>query len=390
MVPVLVALLTFVVTAAVAPPVSAQAPAPAAPRDERRTALVIGNGAYQNGPLRNPVRDAKGMARVLRGQGFEVTLLENAGQKETRRAINDFGKKLREGSVGLFYYAGHGLQVNGRNYLVPVDAAIEEESEVEIEAVDVGAVLSRMDVARNRLNIVILDACRDNPYARSFRSQVRGLASIDAPSGTMIAYATAPGRVARDGAGANGLYTGELLRAMTVPGLRIEDVFKQVRQSVQQQTRGEQVPWESSSLVGDFVFSMPAPAATTRETATDGGAARSTARAPVTLAGAWRGDMIQPDSHKGSYPMILTITELGDGGYRGAVDYPSLGCSGWLTIVERTGVLYRFRERIERGGEACVNGGLVEMRLTGHGSIQIDWYFPEGSLGATSVLRRTD
>src|SRR5206468_7027495 len=133
-------------------------PAADAARGEKRVALVIGNGAYPSAPLRNPARDARGMGAALREQGFEVTLLENAGQKETRRAVNEFGKKLRDGGVGLFYYAGHGLQVNGRNYLVPVDAAIDDESEVEIEAVD-------------------LDACRDNPYARSFRSPVRGLAS---------------------------------------------------------------------------------------------------------------------------------------------------------------------------------------------------------------------
>jgi hypothetical protein len=341
---------------------------------EKRTALVLGNGAYPSSPLRNPVRDARGMAAALRGHGFEVTLLEDAGQKETRRAINELGKKLREGGVGLFYYAGHGLQVGGRNYLVPVDAAIQDENEVEIEAVDVAGVLSRMDAARNRLNLVILDACRDNPYARSFRSPVRGLASIDAPAGTLIAYATAPGRVARDGTGANGLYTGELLRAMAVPGLRIEDVFKRVRQSVQQQTNGEQVPWESSSLVGDFVFSGRAAAAV----------------AAPTLAGAWRGDMIQPGSRRASYPMRMTLTEAGDGGYRGAVDYPSLACSGWLTLIEQRDGVYRFQERLERGPHDCGAGGLVEVRLTGQGSIQLEWYFPDGRLGATSVLRRAD
>ena len=222
---------------------------------------------------------------------------------------------------------------------------------------------------------MILDACRDNPYARSFRSQVRGLASIDAPSGTLIAYATAPGRVARDGTGANGLYTGELLRAMTVPGLRVEDVFKRVRQAVQQQTGGEQVPWESSSLVGDFTFALPGPA--------------ERPGAP-TLAGSWRGEMLQPNSRRASYPMLMTLTELGNGGYRGAVDYPSLGCSGWLTILEERGGVYRFQERLERGPHDCGNGGIVELRVTGQGSIQVDWYFTDGRLGATAVLRRMD
>jgi hypothetical protein len=135
-----------------------------------------------------------------------------------------------------------------------VDAAISSEAEVEVEAVDVASVLARMETARNRVNLVILDACRDNPFARSFRSAARGLAAIDAPSGTLIAYATAPGRVARDGEGANGLYTGELLKALQTPGQRVEEVFKRVRQSVLERSAGEQVPWESSSLVGDFVF----------------------------------------------------------------------------------------------------------------------------------------
>src|SRR5262245_60748765 len=227
-------------------------------RNEKRLALVVGNARYQTSPLRNPLNDARAMTETLRANGFQVIVIENASQREMRRAILDFGHRLREGGgVGLFYFAGHGLQVNGRNYLVPVDAQIESESEVEVEAVDVATVLSRMETARNRLNIVILDACRDNPFARSFRSTSRGLASIDAPSGTMIAYATAPGRVARDGTGANGLYTGELVKAMATPGIKIEDTFKRVRQSVSAQTRGEQVPWESSSLVGDFVLTLP-------------------------------------------------------------------------------------------------------------------------------------
>src|SRR5262245_22782319 len=235
-------------------------------RNENRLALVIGNARYQTSPLRNPVNDARAMTEALRATGFQVIVIENASQREMRRAMIDFGHRLREGGgVGLFYFAGHGMQVNGRNYLLPVDAQIESDAEVEVEAVDVATVLARMETARNRLNIVILDACRDNPFARGSRSIARGLASIDAPSGTIIAYSTAPGRVARDGTGANGLYTGELVKAMAMPSIKIEDTFKRVRQSVSAQTRGEQVPWESSSLVGDFVLTLstsgaPAPA----------------------------------------------------------------------------------------------------------------------------------
>jgi formylglycine-generating enzyme required for sulfatase activity len=233
---------------------------PAAPgQPEKRTALVIGNAAYESGALRNPVNDARAMARALTDLSFEVTLKENLDQKQMKREIQAFGEKLQKGGVGLFYYAGHGIQVNGRNFLLPVGAAIEHEKQVEYEAVDVGAVLSEMDYAHARMNIVILDACRDNPFARSFRSISQGLASIDAPTGTLIAYATAPGSVANDGQGENGVYTGELIKAMVQPGLKIEDVFKQVRSAVREATGGRQVPWESSSLEGDFYFLWPPP-----------------------------------------------------------------------------------------------------------------------------------
>ncbi|MGD0266543.1 MAG: caspase family protein [Candidatus Methylomirabilota bacterium] len=230
---------------------------------ERRLALVIGNSRYSSAPLRNPVNDARAMATTLRSFGFDVLLYEDVSYKDLRRAIIEFGNQLRDGGVGVFYYAGHGVQVNGRNYMVPVDAVIQGDAEVAVEALDVDYVLSRMDTARNRLNIVILDACRDDPFSRSFRSPTHGLASIDAPIGTLIAYATAPGKVAQDGEGPNGLYTSELLKAMEVPGLKIEDVFKRVRQSVSKQTNGQQVPWEASSLIGDFSFTtLPGGAST--------------------------------------------------------------------------------------------------------------------------------
>lgn len=257
-----------------------------ASRPEQRVALVIGNGAYESAPLRNPVNDARVMARALRELGFDVTEKENQTQKDMKREIQAFGQKLLKGGVGLFYYAGHGMQVNGRNYLIPVGASIEHEKQVEYEAVDAGAVLTEMDYARNRLNIVILDACRDNPFARSFRSSAQGLASLNAPSGTLIAYATAPGSVANDGPGENGVYTGELVRAMHSPGAKIEDVFKQVRSAVRESTQGKQVPWESSSLEGDFYFKASttagaAPGLGPERTVT-APAAQQTAQAPQT------------------------------------------------------------------------------------------------------------
>jgi hypothetical protein len=221
---------------------------------ERRIALVIGNSTYKDSPLANPVNDARDMAAALRGLGFEVVFGENLSQNDMKRNIRAFGEKIRSGEVGLFYYAGHGVQVNGENYLIPVGTVITKEEEVEYEAVNVGFVLAQMGNARNKLNVIILDACRNNPFARSFRSNTRGLAYINAPSGIIIAYATAPGSVASDGDGRNGLYTQELLDAMRVPGLKLEDVFKRVRIGVQSKTKGKQIPWESSSLVDDFYF----------------------------------------------------------------------------------------------------------------------------------------
>jgi len=220
-----------------------------------RTALVIGNASYNSSPLRNPVNDASNMAEALRNLGFTVIHKQNAKQRDMEKAIRDFGKRLRKnGGVGLFYYAGHGMQVNGRNYLIPVDAEIETESDVKYEAVDAGRVLGKMEDADNNLNIVILDACRDNPFAKSFRSGNKGLAKMDAPTGSIVAYATAPGSVAADGMSRNGLYTSMLLKHITTPGLRIEEFFKIVRIDVMNDSNKKQVPWESSSLTGDFYF----------------------------------------------------------------------------------------------------------------------------------------
>ena len=248
--------LVFLLTAGGATVRSAQVPLELM-KSEQRIALVIGNDGYETAPLRNPGNDARTMARTLRELGFEVTEKLNLNQKEMKQEIFNFGQRLLKGGVGLFYYAGHGMQVNGRNFLVPIGARVEHERQIEFEGVDVASVLAEMEYARNRLNIVILDACRDNPFARSFRSGAQGLASINAPTGTLIAYATAPGAVANDGPADHGVYTGELVKVMRTPGLKIEDVFKQVRSSVREATLGKQIPWESSSLEGDFYFKLP-------------------------------------------------------------------------------------------------------------------------------------
>jgi effector-binding domain-containing protein len=221
---------------------------------EGRLALVIGNGAYQTAPLNNPINDAEDMAAILKKLGFKVILKKNADQRTMEDSIRYFGRQLRNGDVGLFYFAGHGIQVEGRNYLMPVDAKIESESDVKYEAIDAGRILGKMEDAENRLNIVILDACRNNPYARAFRSDQSGLARMDAPTGSMIAYSTAPGEAAAEGPGRNGIFTKYLIQHMMTPNLSIEQVLKRVRIDVARQTNGRQIPWESSSLMGDFYF----------------------------------------------------------------------------------------------------------------------------------------
>lgn len=231
-----------------------------------RLALVIGNSSYASSPLKNPVHDAEIMEKGLKQCGFDVIKACDLSQKKMKRKVDEFGKKLKKnGGIGLFYYAGHGLQVKGRNYLVPVDAHIQSEEDVEYEAMDAGRVLAKMEAAGNTLNIVILDACRDNPFTRSYRSSSHGLAHMDAPAGTLIAYATSPGSVASDGLQGQGLFTGELVKYMAVPGLKIEDVFKKVRVNVGKATDKGQIPWESSSLVGDFYFTRPSASASTGE-----------------------------------------------------------------------------------------------------------------------------
>ncbi len=222
----------------------------------KRLALVIGNGGYRDAPLRNPVNDARALAAGLSALGFEVMKGEDLGQRDMTRLIARFGERLAGHDVGMFFFAGHGIQIRGKNYLIPVDAQIASENSVRAEAVDVDAVLDQL--SSSPLNVVILDACRNNPFERRFRSVSGGLAQMDAPRGTLIAYATAPGKVAQDGEGANSTYTTALLKVLGEPGLPVESVFKRVRTEVARVTGDNQVPWEASSLTGDFYFAIPA------------------------------------------------------------------------------------------------------------------------------------
>ncbi len=221
-----------------------------------RQALVIGNANYAHaGVLRNPANDARAIGKTLSQLGFQVTTLTDADERQMDQAIRKFGRQLRgNNGVGLFYYAGHGMQIDGENYLLPTDINPSNETDVSYDAVPVGKLLGQMKDAGNGMNVVILDACRNNPFARSFRSSSNGLAQVVAPTGSFISYATAPGDVAADGEGDNGLFTEKLLQHMTTPGLRLEEVFKRVRADVQQDSNNKQVPWDSSSVTGDFFF----------------------------------------------------------------------------------------------------------------------------------------
>ena len=222
---------------------------------EKRYALLIGNAAYSSAPLANPVNDVRAMSHSLRSAGFEVVSAENVGRIELLRLVRDFGNKLLiSGGVGLFYFAGHGLQIKGRNYLVPVDAQVTGEDEASYDSMDADFVLQKMGEAKNRVNIIILDACRNNPFVKTRAAGGGGLAQMDAPVGSLVAYATAPGSVASDGVGANGLYTQHLVTAIAQKGLAVEEVFKQVRANVRRDSQGKQIPWENTALEGQFFF----------------------------------------------------------------------------------------------------------------------------------------
>jgi len=230
-----------------------------APPSKKKIALIIGNADYKGARLRNPIQDAKSIEDQLRDVGFEVKRLENSSLREMSEETREFGKKLRQVDVALYYYSGHGIQHNNTNWLLPVEADIRREQDIEFEAFNLNRLLVEMEGGtKNRVNIVIVDACRTPPTFRSFRNITNGLATPSTqPKGTIIAFSTAPGTVAHDGTGINSPYVAELIKYIKTPGMKIEDMFKQVRKGVVERTSKmshPQVPWENSSLVGDFYF----------------------------------------------------------------------------------------------------------------------------------------
>jgi uncharacterized caspase-like protein len=223
-----------------------------------KQALVMGNSRYQQAPLKNPVNDASGMAEALKGAGFGVTVALELNQSAMQDAIRAYTDGLaRTKSVGLFYFAGHAAQLAWRNYLIPVDTEIGDIQELRERGVDVNNLIEGIRKAGNPMNMIILDACRDNPFGSVRKLDQKGLSQLDAPPGTLLAYATAPGNTAIDGEGAHGLYTEHLLKEIRVPEAKVEDVFKRVRLAVRRRSNGQQIPWESTSLEEDFYFVPP-------------------------------------------------------------------------------------------------------------------------------------
>jgi len=223
--------------------------------DAPRIALIIGNSKYPDSPLTNPFNDANAMGKELKVLGFDTQVLLDSNLKDLGSAIQAYSMRIAKfKAVGLFYYAGHGVQLAWRNYLVPVDANIDRVDDIPKQTFELNNMLLALNKAQNPMNIIILDACRDNPFGKKLPTEQKGLSQFDAPNNSLLCYATAPGNVASDGAGPNGLFTENLLREMRDPDTKIEDVFKRVRLKVRLASKGQQIPWESTSLEEDFYF----------------------------------------------------------------------------------------------------------------------------------------
>ena len=246
----------FIQTLAALPPAFAFRHVRAA-ADPSRLALIIGNSSYRDAPLVNPANDAKAVSSLLTQAGFTVDSRLNASRVDMMAAIEKFGAAVKKSETKLvvFYYAGHGAQLDWRNYLLPVDAVVERQEHMKERCVDLSLLLGQFSAAKDKTFVVILDACRNNPFGTSYRPDQKGLSQFDAPVGSLLAYATSPGNVASDGDGANGLYTENLVRELGKRGTRIEDALKRVRLNVRLASKGEQIPWETTSLEGDiFIF----------------------------------------------------------------------------------------------------------------------------------------
>lgn len=226
--------------------------------DSGRKALVIGNFAYPSAPLINPENDARDMASTLTSLGFQATLLVNGGQKAILKALDDFAASIQVGDTALVFYPGHGIQIEGRNYIIPIDLAPQTPEDVKSKGVAVDDILGRVSAVRPKNALLILDACRDNPFTRTTRTMSRGLTIQKTQLSTMVVFSTGPGQVASDGAGHNGLFTETLLKYIRTQGLEINSLLNQVRRDVASATGELQVPFVSSSLTDNFYFTPTA------------------------------------------------------------------------------------------------------------------------------------
>ncbi|MGH6923987.1 MAG: caspase family protein [Propylenella sp.] len=293
----------------------------AATAAEPRTALVIGNGAYTYGTLANAVNDASDTAAALREVGFEVTLITDADQRAMDEAVGAFADALRSrGGVGLFYFSGHGVQVEDQNYALPIGDELTHERDVKYKAVNIGQVIEEIGATGNSLNIVVIDACRNNPLKSEGRGGTRGLARVDGGPGLFISFSTSPGAVALDGDGRNSPFTAHFVQAIHIPGISLEQAFKETLKGTYTETGGEQMPWVSSTFFGDFVFNQsgaPPPALTAKVDAppkpiAHGGgekvevAARAAGFLPV--AGVYRATGRNPDgsTYQGMTSIVIT------------------------------------------------------------------------------------
>ncbi len=251
---------SFIKVVAALPPALCLRPAWAAAAgtpDPSRLALVIGNSSYRDAPLVNPANDARAIAGLFAQAGFTVDSRLDANRSDMMAAIERFGIAAKRADTRLvvFYYAGHGAQLDWRNYLLPVDAVVQKQEDMKQRCVDLSLLLGQLSAAKDKTFVIILDACRNNPFGSAYRPEQKGLSQFDAPVGSLLAYATAPGNVASDGDGQNGLYTENLVRELSQRGTRIEDALKRVRLNVRLASHGAQIPWETTSLEGDvFIF----------------------------------------------------------------------------------------------------------------------------------------
>ena len=384
---------------------------------EKRVALVIGNSAYKNiSSLDNPVKDARLMAKVLEAQGFEVILGLDLEYRAMKRLIRRYTKKLRSSgrdTIGFLFYAGHGLQVAGTNYLVPVKAEIETEGDVDIEAISASSLLFGVREARNRLNIIVLDACRNNPYRSLFRSASRGLLQMNAPMGSLIAFSTSPGDVAADGSGQNSPFTKALAKSLQIPGLTIERVFKQARRKVYKVSNKQQLPWINSSVLGDFYPAGQTGKALDRITKRDTEdsskfdamqkrMARLEARLKrqaairqrkdtgkitllpssgikASLVGVWKGELMEPSRKRYNAEIKFKNNQ------KGLVNYPSFPCGGNLQRISLDEFL--FQEKITQG-RGCFRNGFVRLKQKGN-RLEFKWYRKlNGRVQASGTLTR--